>query len=289
LALWDSLLDARIQLQKAVTAANKLPTNDQVKEFARHPEAHEALEGMLEEAAMLSDELFTLQESLLEQNESLHAPPRKRQKIGHDGDTPHDYSRRFIDLSEAASALEAAWHSHLVSTLAKWSAKVQAVAPNVLLGNRNAFNKDDRVKTNVVSVIDDTLRNDRDKLLTRTRTRRSKAPRIGADASTESEKHNQEDQEDPEVFDDTDFYQQLLRDVIRARNGDAGEQDWVAAQKENKARRKARVDTKASKGRKLRYEVHAKLQNFMVPVPVSRGEWHEEQIDALFSSLLGAA
>jgi protein AATF/BFR2 len=32
--------------------------------------------------------------------------------------------------------------------------------------------------------------------------------------------------------------------------------------------------------------VHEKLQNFMVPV-VARGQWHEEQIDELFASLLG--
>jgi protein AATF/BFR2 len=32
--------------------------------------------------------------------------------------------------------------------------------------------------------------------------------------------------------------------------------------------------------------VHEKLKNFMVPVPV-QGCWHEEQIDELFSSLLG--
>jgi protein AATF/BFR2 len=34
-----------------------------------------------------------------------------------------------------------------------------------------------------------------------------------------------------------------------------------------------------------RYEAHEKLQNFMVPVV--GGGWHEEQIDELFSSLLG--
>lgn len=49
---------------------------------------------------------------------------------------------------------------------------------------------------------------------------------------------------------------------------------------------KKAVDTKASKGRKLRYEVHEKLQNFMVPV-IPRGAWHDEQIDELFSSLMG--
>jgi protein AATF/BFR2 len=47
------------------------------------------------------------------------------------------------------------------------------------------------------------------------------------------------------------------------------------------------VDTKASKGRKLRYTAHEKIQNFMVPIP--RATWHEEQIDELFASLLGGA
>lgn len=36
----------------------------------------------------------------------------------------------------------------------------------------------------------------------------------------------------------------------------------------------------------LRYEVHEKIQNFMVPVP-TQGSWHEEQVDELFASLLG--
>jgi protein AATF/BFR2 len=34
------------------------------------------------------------------------------------------------------------------------------------------------------------------------------------------------------------------------------------------------------------YEVHEKLQNFMVPV-AAHTSWHEEQIDELFTSLLG--
>lgn len=82
-----------------------------------------------------------------------------------------------------------------------------------------------------------------------------------------------------------------------------GGEDWTARQRLKKAKKV--VDTKASKGRKLRYafylatqpdradtdsraaryEVHEKLQNFMVPVPTSG--WHEEQIDELFANLLG--
>ena len=38
----------------------------------------------------------------------------------------------------------------------------------------------------------------------------------------------------------------------------------------------------------LRYTVHDKAQNFVVPIPHRHG-WHEEQIDELFSSLFGGA
>lgn len=34
--------------------------------------------------------------------------------------------------------------------------------------------------------------------------------------------------------------------------------------------------------------MHEKAQNFAVPVPLSNG-WHDEQVDELFSSLLGGA
>lgn len=207
-------------------------------------------------------------------------------------DLSYDYPDHLRDLSTAASALEASYHSHLIHTLAKWSAKVQAVAPSVLLGNKASFNKDDRSKIGVVDMVDDILRADGTKLLSRTRTRRSNIKRVGSadhrDEPRGADDRDDDEKEDPELFDDLDFYQQLLRDIIKARTSDAGEQDWMTQQRERKAKKKLKVDTKASKGRKLRYEVHAKLQNFMMPVPVTNGGWHEEQIDGLFTSLFGA-
>lgn len=287
-------MDARIQLQKVITAANKLPNGTYLQNVSNHQSAREALDIMFGEAAALSEELFSLQEGLLERNESITAPPRKRRKVDPEQNGSYDHADLLRDLSADASALELSYHAHLVHTLAKWSAKVQAVAPSVLLGNRTAFNKDDKSKADVVSMVNEIFRTDGSKLLNRTRIRRSKSKRLGPidvqDRRSDAHDGEDDEREDPEVFDDLDFYQQLLRDVIRARGGDGqgGEQDWIAQQKERKAKRKLKVDTKASKGRKLRYEVHAKLQNFMVPVPVSHGGWHDEQIDGLFSSLLGS-
>jgi protein AATF/BFR2 len=80
--------------------------------------------------------------------------------------------------------------------------------------------------------------------------RRGNGVRIGKEG--EDEKDFEADV-DVEIFDDTDFYQQLLRDVIDARgNGVGGADDWMVIQKQKKAKKK-KVDTKASKGRKLRW------------------------------------
>nr|VWO94618.1 Zn(2)-C6 fungal-type domain-containing protein [Ganoderma boninense] len=291
IALWDTLLDARIQLQKAVIAGNRIPLSDRSARYASHPAAHEALENLQRVAGSLTEDLFTLQEDLLRINEAIEVPPRKRQRLstGPDPDPDSSYRVMMQELSATASTLEMAYHPWLVDTLSKWSAKVQAVAPSVLLPeNRGSFMRNDKAsQMGVVSLIDNVLRSDGARLLDRTRKRKDKHNRIGQgspapiDEEAEGGEHV-----DVDVFDDTDYYQQLLRDVIAGRGGEAGEAQWLMQQRERKANRKKTMDTKASKGRKLRYEVHAKLQNFMVPVPVVGGEWHEEQIDGLFSSLL---
>jgi protein AATF/BFR2 len=111
----------------------------------------------------------------------------------------------------------------------------------LLPSNRNTFlTKNSQQLKSVVQLIDETLA-DHDKLLARTRIRKN--ARIGDATDANGEVVN-----DEENFDDTDFYQQLLRDVIDARGN--GADDWMAVQRQKKA--KKTVDTKASKGRKVR-------------------------------------
>lgn len=55
--------------------------------------------------------------------------------------------------------------------------------------------------------------------------------------------------------------------------------------KDRSTRVKKRVDTKASKGRKMRYTVHEKLMNFMAPE--DRGTWGERQRVEFLAGLLG--
>ena len=136
----------------------------------------------------------------------------------------------------------------MVQTLSKWSSKIQAVAPSVLLpSNRGTFLKGNQHPKSAAQLIDETLA-DHEKLLARTQISRGKKGRIGV---SQEENVDMSDTVDPDVFDDTDFYQKMLRDIIDARGDGNGGEDWMVSQKQKKARKK--VDTKASKGRKLRF------------------------------------
>ncbi|EKM50411.1 uncharacterized protein PHACADRAFT_263682 [Phanerochaete carnosa HHB-10118-sp] len=280
--IWDTLLDARIRLRNATNAVNHLTSIEPPSTSRQQYPVLTSIRATLDEAISLSQDLFALQENLTKADASPVYTPRKRAKLSHD--TERDHAKALLMHSATASEVEAAYHRHLVQVLAKWSVKVQAVAPNVLLpANRGSFKNVFSGKTappGVVDAIADTLHTDADKLLARTRSLRlvGKSDAEHAGESTE-------------VFDDADFYQQLLSDIIEARssglNNEETEPKWMSRQRANKAKRSKTVDIKASKGRKLRYQVHEKLQNFMVPMAASKGAWHDEQIDELFASLLG--
>lgn len=72
---------------------------------------------------------------------------------------------------------------------------------------------------------------------------------------------------DLEVFDDRQFYSMLLKTFISsATAGESGVgKEEILAMKRYKNRNQ-QVDRKASKGRKIRYVLHSKLQNFMFPI-----------------------
>ncbi|XP_065191154.1 protein AATF-like isoform X2 [Sycon ciliatum] len=133
--------------------------------------------------------------------------------------------------------------------------------------------------TSVVNAINQVLM-DPDRLLKRTQLNRSNQLPIGEDqqpAETNSEGSTRDSHLkslNPEIFDDEDFYHQMLKEFIegQARVKDANDsvamgRQWLQIQK---LRRKVKkqVDTKASKGRKIRYDIHPKLVSFDAPVPL---------------------
>ncbi|CAM9641660.1 unnamed protein product, partial [Discosporangium mesarthrocarpum] len=68
---------------------------------------------------------------------------------------------------------------------------------------------------------------------------------------------------DKEVVDDREFYQHLLKEFVDSSGGDgAGYERAAGAPVRHRSRKKV-VDQRASKGRKLKYVTHPKMQNFM--------------------------
>ncbi|CAE6911707.1 BFR2 [Symbiodinium natans] len=89
------------------------------------------------------------------------------------------------------------------------------------------------------------------------------------------------------IFDDRDFYVQLLREVLSSNAGGALSQSaedkelYAEVQGRRAAKRKARADVerRASKGRKIRYRPIEKLQNFMTGRP--RGAFNGQKTAGL--------
>lgn len=105
------------------------------------------------------------------------------------------------------------------------------------------------------------------------------------------------------IYDDSEFYTLLLNTLITQRNANASYAPALVAVQAKKALKASdgvkmrldketgqmvKVDTKASKGRRLRYGVHEKLMDFMPSISEKAlGWWEERQVEELFGSLLG--
>ncbi|CEH12956.1 Apoptosis antagonizing transcription factor/protein transport protein [Ceraceosorus bombacis] len=88
---------------------------------------------------------------------------------------------------------------------------------------------------------------------------------------------------DENVFDDTDFYSSLLRELLDSKGEGASGSDGLMGLTVRSKGPKRAVDTRASKGRRLKYEVHDKIANFMPPIP--NETWTDEQRARLLAQL----
>lgn len=253
--IYDGLLNFRIRLQKALVAANTFGA----LEASPEPES-EPYEAAEEAAIKLLNTISSLKDNF---GASRAGDKRKRE----------------LDVSMTTEAI---WN-HMQEEerrsikfredrLEKWSRKVQSVnvAAAKSLGSRN--------KT-LIGALQEQLNNPDDRLAKRTRVPRSCAPAQAAKGVAEDE----------DIYDDADFYQQLLKELVDQRTVDgssqAGAVPTVVMTVAKDAKMRKNVDRKASKGRKMRFTVHEKLQNFMAPE--DRRAWEQEAIDRFFGTLFG--
>lgn len=267
---FDSLLNARIKLQKALIGTNTL--TGVISDSAAATSAEDTQDAFLaaETAA------FTLWSTLNSLRKTLESSRtgHKRKHAAYTLDTPTEDLWNHMRSQELSAAPTRA------SILEKWNQKARgasAITPKNKLNNSSA-------NQSIVDVLQEQLHGDR--LTKRARTPRSCAPlQLAAPATSEP----------ASIYDDADFYGLLLQSLLEQRSADsiaASASSSVSLslptgfQMRREAKTKKNIDTKASKGRKMRYTVHEKLQNFMAVE--DRSTWAERAADELFGSLFGA-
>lgn len=256
---YDSLLSLRIRLQKGLIATNSFNEATGAGDAGKEP--YEAAE---EAAIKLWNAIDGFRASLLPE-------PKAGDKRKRDVDTTTSND----ELWEEMQATEERAIKKRNTVLEKWSTRVKSKATTMNTRQLGAA----KGSQSLVSVLEDHMLNS-DRLVQRTQVPRSCAPLQAAKKVSE----------DPSIYDDADFYQMLLKELVDQRTTDSGTTGndgvptvrWTAL-KEAKTRKQ--VDRRASKGRKLRFTVHEKLQNFMAPE--DRRTWEDEAIDRLFGTLFG--
>ncbi|XP_011809021.1 PREDICTED: protein AATF [Colobus angolensis palliatus] len=319
IALWDQLLEGRIKLQKALLTTNQLPQPDVFPLFKDKggPEFSSALKNSHKALKALLRSLVDLQEELLfqypdtrylvdgtkpnagseeissEDDELVEEKMQQRRRVPAKRklemeDYPGFMAKRFADFTVYRNR-----------TLQKWHDKTK-LASGKLGKGFGAFER------SILTQIDHILM-DKERLLRRTQTKRSVyrvlgKPEPAAHPVPESLPGEPEilpqapanahlKDLDEEIFDDDDFYHQLLRELIERKTSSLDPNDqvamgrqWLAIQKlRSKIHKK--VDRKASKGRKLRFHVLSKLLSFMAPI--DHTTMNDDARTELYRSLFG--
>uniref|UniRef100_A0A3B4ZRT9 Apoptosis antagonizing transcription factor n=1 Tax=Stegastes partitus TaxID=144197 RepID=A0A3B4ZRT9_9TELE len=309
LALWDQLLEGRIKLQKALVTTNQLPQPPTFSEFRRRggAELAGALKNSHKALKALQRSLLELHDQLLHQSadtRSIAAGESEDEEINSDEGDEGPVLRagapkRKLEMAEYPDFMAkrfAAFQPYRDATLQKWHDKTRLTQGKSSSKGFGAFDRS--ILTQVEQVL-----MDNERLVRRTQTRRSEYRVLGKKEASVVVSENPEGAEqqlkanthlkdlDEDIFDDDDFYHQLLRELIERKTSAADPNDqvamgrqWLAIQK-LRSKIKKKVDTKASKGRKVRFHVHSKLVNFMAPVDHS--SMSDEARSELYRGLFG--
>lgn len=258
---FDALLNARIKLQKGFTAI----INSSEISWETAEENTDAVKSAESAALALWSTLEELRLTLADVQTK--EGDKKRKRPG-----PVSHATTTESLWQRMQVLESDSQTHRRAVLEKWNHKVRGT-------NASLPNAKGKLIANADNSITAVLE-----------------AHVATELGERSTKKQRTAEPSDAVYDDTSFYQTLLRDLVEQRmsSSDAVTNGLdslhlqipthpTSGMRKDKVRKD--VDTKASKGRKMRYNVHEKLQNFMAPE--DRGTWTDRARDEFFASLLG--
>ncbi|KAG1668572.1 hypothetical protein FOA52_007306 [Chlamydomonas sp. UWO 241] len=318
--LYDRALEARILLQRSLTAAARLPHQPLTKKRVRGGPSSSDLSGVqaaafaLRTAALATlGQMVALQAALISRHEGATAAagaqlaaavaalaPRQRQSGGSDDEDDEEESAgpQSVDAAwEQLEALTNAASPFRDASLDRWHRRT------VLMGAGSVKGAHTQLKALNQSVSAQVKASMRDpvKLIGRSRLPADGCPRPLGEPADEAAAAGASDGEDgthagangsagasasgrwvEQSYDDGEFYQQLLREFLSREGGPGGA---GGAGDGRGAKRRKVVDRRASKGRKIRYHVQDKLVNFMASTTIEPPPFAAQ----LFANLFGTA
>ena len=280
--IWERALHVRIRLQKAMSGAAKLPTPLACRGLKRKsPEVAESLDALATVARKTMRTLSSLQSALMRNIEDI---PKESLTSKIDVDSAGNVD----DIWTAQDASYRAYASYRDSTCDRWYRK-SSVSVGKMAGsasqNLKAFNQS--ISQQVMSTMRAPGR-----LIEKSRPPKRAAPaRLGevksandgtADApgTVSVDGLDEGEAREHELYDDVDFYEQLLKEFLESGN----EASAAAGGVSRAVKVRKNVDRKASKGRKLRYHVQEPLVNFMQADDLEIPSWAERIFGQLFAS-----
>lgn len=197
-----------------------------------------------------------------------------------DEDGPPKKMMKLNTFEQVIAKNHDAYKEYRNSVIQKWNDKVRIATGAISKGSNQP----------ATHQIEFALAN-KDKLVKKTQLKRSEYDIIGKSVVGQDDSDGRRLQEyDEEIYDDDDFYHQLLKELIEFKSTDIQDplklsQQWAQLQN-MRSKMKRKIDTRATKGRRLRYGVIKKLVSFMTPITVN-DSCTDNYKNELYKSLFG--
>ncbi|KPJ04050.1 Protein AATF [Papilio xuthus] len=247
LLIWEGLLEMRIHLQRCMGTANKMPFNDTFKELRENTECMEESNKTINNVATVLDKLLTIQNLLFKNFPETKSLSNKKTGVEvkqkteeSDEEIPSDTDNEEIPSDtdeEPEKAPEKENKEDKIKTIKKRKLEDYENELNTSHKTFKSFrditiqkwNEKTRIAANIKNAPSNTILqqinyilSDRNKLIRRTQLKRTEYDIIGYKKTEENETNDNpviKDRKDndeyiPEIFDDSDFYHQLLRELI---------------------------------------------------------------------------
>lgn len=296
LALFDALLDARVLLQKPMASANRLPPPAALAALAdAKPALATALAEVRAEGAALMTDLLRLRAALAGAHPDAIAAGRegkrrrgaedalpfgKRAKAGGAGDD---------DAATGGKGAEELW----AAAVAGWEA---TAAFRKRTGDNLGLNLTEAAEAgDAPTRVKGPLADDADRVVKRACPPAAKLALLGVTLPPSSSAGVTglvtTDGYYLEAYDDSTSFSKYLRQVARGAPGEDGTSAATLASilLKHPSVKRAGVDKRATKGRRLKYVVHPKLVNFMAPAPFVVPPERAYDLDAIVGSLFKSA